>query len=299
MVCRVLLLVSLIAAAPLAAGSDTDYFATRLLDDAGARIYLEMKATQGLNDLGETKLMRADLNGDKVNDYALAVWRERSSIVAVFLANGDGIDTAAYTGYVTLDSNVMPAVRLDDITGDGIADVRVEATKKTAASGMRRVIKFANIEKDKLRTVFFAMLDDVERDDLNRCRSTHLVRIKDCDSDGINEIEVSTRNVELIGKGEKEREIAESVSTTRAIYKLKDGVYRLESSKRIEPTAEERLVVAAKLSDSGEHQRAALAAHTLLESKDLPKAVVERARTILDDSMGNGAVLTERATMQG
>lgn len=283
-----------LCAASALAETDADYFTTRLLENSEARRYLELKEGADYSALAGRKIVLADLNADGIKDQVLVVHNGRAAAIAAFVAKADGsIDQATYSGFIPVDADELPAVRAGDITGDGADDIRIEAAKSDDAGGLKRVLKFASLaDKAALKTVFTGVLDQVERTGIYHRRTTQLVRIKDADSDSVNEIIVETRSVELVGKDREEREIPESVTTAKSTYKSgTDGIYVLDSNKTSELSAEQKLVVAAKMMDAGDNERAAVVAHALSQEHGASPVVVERAKGMLKGAVSASGVL--------
>ena len=286
------LLLATIFAPAAFAESPQEYFADRALqEEEGIARFLQLRDDEGVADIQKGDLRTADINRDGATDYLWIAFANRAATVTLYMGTryegeAENFEDAFFAGFIAVDCDTAPSLNIADVTGDGVDEIQIEARVADGRGGARKTIKFAGYDAatGSMQTIFFATLDSAERYSIYRKRSTHLVNVVDLDDDGTNEVQVTSRWVELIGEGVQETEIPESMSLCTSTYKLSGGVYEITNTVASEPSDDKRLMVAGKLAAAGEQDRATAMLSQLIESPTSSLVVVERARTLLHDT---------------
>lgn len=269
------------------------HFAGELVGNAAAVQQLKLEDGATTSDLSSTKLLKADVNGDGASDYILTAYANKSAVVGVWIARKGGTYTAAeFSGFEAIDCNLTPRVRSLDVTGDGAQELHIEATRTFSSGTTVRTLKFVRFDGGNLSTVFSAMLDGSEKNAATFSRSTHMVKVLDVDSDGVNEIQLESRRVELLETQRGQRELERSVQSATLIYKLDGSAYELDSESVSAPSEEDKLAVADELLNAGELRRAQVYAQSVINSADADDAMVASATRLLAQAKGTDGVIS-------
>lgn len=233
----------------------------------------------------------ADINGDGVRDDVFVAYRVGHSFVALGLRDAEGGFT--YAGFSPIDSSCIPTVAVKDYTGNGSAEVHVLSNR----GEFQRVITLVACVDGKAKRIFREILSTKSVAALSHNKVTKFINFVDTDKDGIREITVSARQTELVGTGEKEREIAGSSVTSSTVYVMKGGEYGVASHEAGVLSNDAKLSIATVLAAEGESLRARAILSNLLKNSGLDDQIAVAGTALLstlDESFGNNAEVVTR-----